>query len=100
MNPPLSLDVVVTRSPDQVSADLSGEVVILGMRDSVYYGVDQVAARVWALLQTPMRLQSVVDTLLAEYDVAAADCADAVLAFVSTLEAKGLVTRVVDGTTA
>ncbi|HEY5491890.1 MAG TPA: PqqD family protein [Gemmatimonadaceae bacterium] len=90
----LTLDTTVVASRDQVAANLAEEVIILGMRDGVYYGVDGVAARVWALVQQPARLGDVVHTLLQEYEVAAESCEAEVIAFVAELEASGLVTRV------
>jgi hypothetical protein len=50
---------------------VSGEAVILGMNDSIYYGLDPVGARIWALVQQPTSLGAVVHTLTAEYDVTA-----------------------------
>lgn len=90
---PLTLNDTVVASDTQVSADLSGEVVILGMKESAYFGVDAAGARIWALLQTPRRLGDVVATLTDEYDVSADQCAVDVLAFVEDLVGQGLVTR-------
>ena len=90
----LAIDDTVAATPDQVSADLSGEVVILGMRDGVYYGVESVGARIWALVQSPVRVSTIVETLVAEFDVEPTPCAADVLAFVDSLVAKGLVARV------
>lgn len=52
-----------------MSADLSGEAVILSLPDGVYYGLDPVGAKIWALLQEPRTLGEVADALVAEYDV-------------------------------
>jgi hypothetical protein len=90
----LDFDATVVASRDQVAADLADEVIILGMRDGVYYGVEAVAARIWALVQQPVRLDDIVRTILAEYEVTEAKCRTEVLAFVTQLEARGLVTRV------
>ena len=89
----LTLNDTVVVSDKQVSADLSGEVVILGMKEGVYFGVDAAGARIWALLQSPQRLGDVVATLTGEYDVSAEQCAMDVLAFVEDLVNRGLVTR-------
>lgn len=89
----LTLDDIVAVSDNQVSADLSGEVVILGMKEGAYFGVDDAGARIWALLQTPHRLGDVVATLTGEYAVPAEQCAADVLAFVEDLVDRGLVTR-------
>ncbi|MBM3907609.1 MAG: PqqD family protein [Gemmatimonadetes bacterium] len=89
----LSLDDIVVASNDQVAADLAEEVVILGMKEGTYFCVSQVAARIWALVQTPRRLSDVVSALRSEYDVSAEQCTREVLAFVEELVARGLVVR-------
>ncbi|MFA6167279.1 MAG: PqqD family protein [Gemmatimonadaceae bacterium] len=89
----LSLGDTVVVSNDQVAADLAEEVVILGMKEGMYFSVSGVAARVWALLQTPRRLEDIVVTLTSEYDVPADECTADVLAFVEELAARGLVVR-------
>jgi hypothetical protein len=94
----LTLDDTLVVSDHQVSADLSGEVVILGMKEGAYFGVEDAGARIWSLLQTPHRLGEVVTTLTAEYDVPAEQCAADVLAFVGELADLGLVVRAVEAT--
>ncbi len=93
MTTTLSLGDTVVVSNDQVAADLAEEVVILGMREGMYFSVSAVAARIWALLQTPRRLADVVATLTSEYDGPADECTAEVLAFVEDLAARGLVVR-------
>lgn len=93
----LSLDTIVVASRDQVAADLDSEVIILGLTDGIYYGVDGVAARIWALVQQPVRLHEIVRAVHAEFDVDEAVCQSDVLAFVDELARRGLVTRVGDG---
>lgn len=93
MTAPASLDDVIVVSPDQVSADLSGETIILGMREGAYFGVSAAGSRIWSLLQEPRRLGEVVSILTSEYEVDAERCATDVLAFVDDLLARGLVSR-------
>jgi hypothetical protein len=93
MGIPLTLDDTVTVSDHQVSADLSGEVVILGMKEGAYFAVDGAGARIWELLQTSHRLGDVVAALTAEYAVSGDECTADVLAFVEDLVQRGLVVR-------
>lgn len=93
MATPVSLDDVIVVSSDQVSADLSGETIILGMREGAYFGVSAAGARIWSLLQQPQRLGDVVSVLTSEYEVDAQQCAADVLAFVDDLLSRGLVNR-------
>jgi hypothetical protein len=88
-----TLDDTVVVSNDQVAADLSGEVVILGMKEGLYFSVSGVGARIWALLQTPRRLSDVVAILTSEFDVGDDQCAPEVLAFIGDLAERGLVVR-------
>lgn len=72
--PELNIHSVVVAAPQQVSSDLAGETVILNLHDSSYYGLDEVGTRIWALIQTPIRVADIRDALLDEYDVEAAQC--------------------------
>jgi len=53
----------------QLSANLAGEAVILGLNDGIYYGLDGSGARIWQLLQQPGTLESVADTISLEFEV-------------------------------
>ena len=59
---------------DQVSADLAGEAVILNLKSGVYYGLNEVGARIWQLLQEPRTVAAIRDTLLEEYEVDRDSC--------------------------
>ena len=69
-NAMLSSHSTVVASRDQVSCRLGAEAAILHVGSGVYYGLNPVGARVWALLQQPVVVQHLRETLLAEYDVA------------------------------
>jgi hypothetical protein len=69
---PLHAEVVAIH--DQISCDLEGEAVILHLRDGVYYGLNEVAAKVWKLVQEPRTIMEIRDALLEDYDVEPDDC--------------------------
>ncbi len=81
---------VVVASKDQVSTNLSGEAVILGMRDGVYYGLDPVGARIWALVQAPRAIDEVAGAIAAEYDVSRERALADLLALAGQLMERGL----------
>jgi hypothetical protein len=66
---PFSRESCVVVSDEQVSTALGDETVILGMQDGVYYGLDAVGARIWALLASPRRVSDLVRILCDEFDV-------------------------------
>jgi hypothetical protein len=87
----LGLTAIVVASSDQVSSKLGDEVVILNLRNGVYYGLDPVGARIWELIQEPRTVQEVCAVLLEEYDVTPEQCTSDVLALLRDLEAQGLI---------
>ena len=95
MNSPLSKTSVLAVSPNQVSADLStdssGAVVILGLKDGMYFELSEVGARIWHLIQQPRSVQAIVATLLDEYDVPAEQCESDVLDLAREMLERGLV---------
>jgi len=68
----LSENTRVVASKDQVSCDLAGEAAILNLKNGVYYGLDPVGARIWTLIQEQRTFAELRETLLAEYEVEAA----------------------------
>jgi Coenzyme PQQ synthesis protein D (PqqD) len=70
----MTLESVIVATRDQVSAPLGGEAAILQLKDGVYYSLDPVGARIWALLQEPRRVGDLKETLVREFDVSAEQC--------------------------
>ena len=86
---PSNAAVVVTA--DQLSTRLGEEIVILGLRDSVYFGLSDVGARIWDLIQTPRTVEEILNTLVAEYEVTADAAAEGLDRLLRDLETRGLV---------
>lgn len=96
----LSKATLLVASTDQISADvspdLSGEVVILHLKDGIYYELNETGARIWQLIQQPCALGAVLDALLVEYDVDARQCEADLLALVDDMADRGLI-EIADG---
>ena len=88
---PLTARSVVAAVRDQVSCDLAGEAAILHLGSGIYYGLDRVGARVWALLQEPTPVARLEATLLTEYDVAPERLSRDLTALLHDLAAAGLI---------
>jgi hypothetical protein len=87
----ISASSVVVVARDQVSSDLGGEAAILSLKNETYYGLNPVAARVWALIQTPTTARDISEALAAEYDVEPERSARDVLALLQRLADEGLI---------
>ena len=84
-----SSSVVVVKEP--VSCPLGDEAAVLNLKNSVYYGLDSVGARVWTLLQQPRSVGELRDTLLSEYEVEAMRCEQDLLALLESMRSEGLI---------
>jgi Coenzyme PQQ synthesis protein D (PqqD) len=87
----IGAESVVVAARDQVSAEVEGEVVILNLADEVYYGLDEVGARVWALLAEPRTVAELRDAVVAEYAVDADTAQRDLVALLEEMAARRLV---------
>ena len=87
----LAFESRIVASKDQVSCDLAGEAAILNLKNSVYYGLDPVGARVWSLIQEPKTLAEIRDTLLGIYDVDSLRLESDLRALLTELAEQGLI---------
>jgi len=87
----LAIESRVVASKDQVSSDLGSEAAILNLKNSVYYGLDPIGARVWQLIQEPTTIAQIRDVLRAEYDVEEAQLEADIRDLLQELAAQGLV---------
>ena len=92
MDGTITTATTVVASKDQVFCDLAGEAAILNLKNSVYYGLDTIGARIWTLVQTPIAVAAVRDAILSEYDVEQTQCERDLLDLLGKLAAEGLIT--------
>jgi hypothetical protein len=86
----LPLDALVARTDDTLSSNLAGEEVVLNLQNGVYYGLNEVGARIWALLDTADTPGDICDALEEEYDVDRATLELDVCALLKDMEAADL----------
>lgn len=87
----IGLVTVVTAGVQQVSAEVDGEAVILGMDRGEYYGLDPIGTRIWQLVQSPISVEQIRCVILDEYDVAPEQCLSDLLALLNHMRAEGLI---------
>lgn len=87
----IAQDSMVVASPNQISTQLDDEAIVLELESGVYYGLAEVGARIWTILQQPTTCTQIVETLLEEYDVERMTLDSDVLTFVRDLHANQLV---------
>jgi len=91
MDASLSVHSIVIAASEQVSCPLGDESAILNLKNTVYYGLNPVGARVWSLLQRPKRISELRDALLEEYEVDADSCERDLLELLQKMRTEGLI---------
>jgi len=88
---PIPDSAAVVAATDVLSSSFEDELVILDLRDGVYYGLEDVGAQIWALLQEPTSVAAIREAIVAAYDVDPARCERDIRALLSELANRGLV---------
>src|SRR5690349_20688533 len=65
---------IIVAIADQASVDLDDEAAILNLKTGVYFGLNEVGAWVWRLIQAPRTVAEVRAALLAEFEVEPERC--------------------------
>ena len=70
---------------DHLFSDLPEEVVILSLKNGKYYGVNQVGASIWSIIQQATTLADIESRLMDEYEVEETTCRAEVALFLETM---------------
>jgi Coenzyme PQQ synthesis protein D (PqqD) len=88
----ISLETTLSRSGDDIlyAPVSTGELVMLSVSASRYYGLNSVGARIWELLESPITVAQICARLCEEYKVEAQECETEVLRFTNELVNNGI----------
>ena len=81
----LTLDLVIAQGEGQVSTVVDGKAVLMSVDNGKYYNMDEIATRIWALIETPTAVSAVCDQLVKEFEVDRATCEQDVLRLLESL---------------
>ena len=78
-------ETIIQRNENLLSNNLGEDIVMMDIEKGSYYGLEEVAARIWELTENPASISSICQTLTAEYDVSQEQCSEEVMKFVKDL---------------
>ena len=81
----------IVAAKEQVSADLGGEVAILHLKTGIYYGLNEIGAHIWNLVQEPRTFSELRDVFLNTYEVESEYCERDLKTFLEGLASEGLI---------
>jgi hypothetical protein len=88
--PKLEESSVVVVTGEQVHTVVEDDVVILGLTSEKYFSLKGVGTRIWNLLQQPVTVETLHQTIVAEYDVDPGLAKEDLLALLRHLDSEGL----------
>ena len=87
------MDIMPTRlvpSPDALARELNGEILLLDLRTSHYFGLTGTGARIWELVEAGEPSDAIAEILTREFDADAAQIEEEVARFLADLVERGL----------
>lgn len=87
----LSGSTLVTASKDYVYCNVEDEMVLLGLEDGIYYGLNSVGTFIWDQIMEPKTIDEIRDAILNEYNVEKGECERDLLELLHELSEKGLI---------
>ena len=83
-------NTLISRIPDQLSVELDGEIAILNLKSKLYFGLTDVGAFIWNLLETPIDLAALAQAVSERFDVETAQASADAESFLAELDGAGL----------
>ena len=87
----ISLRSSLKRDPEQVFSTVDNEVIMLNLNEGKYHAFNEVAARIWELLDQSIEVKSLVSILSKEYDISNTVCEKETLELLNELYKKNLI---------
>jgi hypothetical protein len=86
----IKLSTMVKQSIQQVSCNLNGEIAILNLKSTLYFGLDEVGACIWEATAEPRKVSELCERVLQRFNVGEQQCQADVIEFVGRLDEAGL----------
>jgi hypothetical protein len=59
---------IISRSPSILSAEVDGEIVMMGVEQGHYFGIDHIGSDIWKRIEPPCSFAALIDGLAADYE--------------------------------
>ncbi len=65
----LELTAVLHRNEEFIYSAIDNETVMMSIEQDEYYGLDEIATRIWNILEEPHSSSEIIDILAPDYDI-------------------------------
>jgi coenzyme PQQ synthesis protein D (PqqD) len=84
-------ELTIVAAPDQASVDLDDEAAILNLKTGIYFGLNEVGAWIWRLIQEPRTVAEIREAVLGQFEVEPETCQSDLQALLRELEQNQLI---------
>lgn len=82
----LTLNSELSRSPDVAFTQIDDDIVMMGPKDSLFYGVNSVGTAIWSLLESKtLTLKDICKQIQQDYEVTETQCVEDITRFVESM---------------
>ena len=86
-----TLQSIVARNAEIVTADMDGETVMMRVETGKYYSLGKMGSTIWAMLEEPLSVEAMIGRLMEQYAVEREQCEKEVLSFLCDTQEEGLI---------
>jgi hypothetical protein len=87
----MNVDSIIRKRDGLLTQNVDDATVLGNAATGCYFGVDQIARRIWQLLDQPRTVDALCEALLQEYEIDPEVCQKDVMEFVNELSREGLI---------
>lgn len=87
----IGMDSVIEIKKEIPTTEIDGEVGMLNVETGKYYGLDETGSRIWRIIENPIKVSEIIETLQKEYDVDADTCKNDVFELLEKLLSEKLI---------
>lgn len=86
--------MILARGNDYVFNEIDGEVVMMNIETGAYASMNDTGKTIWNLLEQPVSINVVIDTLVKEYNVSKEQCEKDITPFIEKMIEQKIVVKV------
>jgi Coenzyme PQQ synthesis protein D (PqqD) len=86
----LTLNSIIQRDSEVLVAEAAQDLIMVSIASGYYYGLSDVARKIWDAIERPKRVADLIDDLTASYNVSSSLCEEQTLSFLEALLDEGL----------
>ena len=87
----VKLQSVISRNPEIIHSAMDGEVVMMSVDQGLFFGIDTIGAHIWNLLETPAKVEDLIEKLVTSYDGERSVCENDTLRFLNDMLMKKVI---------